>query len=299
MTTPDTSRWYPLVPGLEDNYFVNVFSNDDASLPSKICVGWEIRTSPSYDWNGQIRSGPVGTIQYTVSGQGFLECDGVHHRLLPGQAFLLETPGDNHYYLPADSSHWEFIFLSFDGDDVLKHFRHIMSYTGPIITLAPESPVISLMQEIGQKIATLQFTTPEDGAPWVYRLMMLLRKIATMGESAPSTALNSVLQYLAQHFPDAVSCAELAALANVSVTQLHRYFKAKTGYAPGQYVTLLRLRHALFYLQHSTLRLEDIGSRCGFGDGRYLRKVCRKVLGFSPIEFRNGAIAPPESRWRL
>ena len=280
------------------NHF-QMFAGGETELPSKLCAGWEIRRQHSYQFHGQARTGPFGVIQYTVRGRGLLQCGDETYELLPGHAFLLESPGDYRYLLPASSPEWEFIFLTFNGDDALRHFRRIMVTAGPVVTLAHDDPVIKLLMNIGEILADQQFPTPEDAAHWLYHLMMLLRKNRSTPASLPSTALHLVLQYLSKHFAEPISCPDLAALATVSVTQLYRYFKAKTGYAPGQYVTLVRLQHALFLLQHTAMKLDEIGGKCGFGDGRYLRRVCNKVLGCAPTAFRHGRTPPPESCWRL
>jgi AraC-like DNA-binding protein len=298
MSLLDQSQWLPFAPGVGDHFFVDLFGDGDPALPGTLCAGWEIQTSPRYRFQGQSRGGPMGTIQYTVRGQGYLRCNDRSYAVLPGQAFLLESPGDHLYALSEEAPLWEFIFLSFDGADCLQHFRRVIAVHGPVITLAPEDPVVTLLLQIGQRIATQQFRTAEDSAVWLYQLMMALRQVAA-AEAACPTTLQRVLQYLAQHFTQAVSGAELAALAGLSPAQFYRVFKANTGYAPGQYVTLQRVRQALFYLRVTHLPIEEIGRRCGFGSGWHLGKVCRKVLGQSPRHFRAGAPPPPETDWHV
>jgi AraC-like DNA-binding protein len=292
------AQWLPFSPGNDDHFFVDTFPSNYPSLPESLCAGWEIRTSPNYRYSGQTRVGPVGTIQYTVRGEGCLRYNNRTYKVLPGQAFLLESPGDYLYNLPDEAPLWEFIFLTFNGEDLLQHFRQFITTHGPVITLDPEHPIVTLLLQIGQRIATKQFKTAEDSAIWLYQMMMELLKVASAEASYP-TLIQCVLQHLAQHFTRDINGEELADIAGISLAQFYRVFKTHTGYTPGQYITLQRMRQALYYLRFTHLSIEEIGHRCGFSSGWHLGKICRKVLGHSPSHFRQAATIPPESCWRI
>lgn len=79
-----------------------LFSGDHQNEVAGIySVGWERETSKDYDWDGMKRneSGKY-VFQYTFSGNGKIEVDGMEYTLKAGQAFLVKIPSRHRYFLP-------------------------------------------------------------------------------------------------------------------------------------------------------------------------------------------------------
>jgi len=279
----------PFGPGYGDHYYTNFFNRSHQSLPSHICVGWEIKTSPEYSWSGLNRTGPVGMLQYTLSGKGILEHAGERYELNSGKAFLLEVPDNHRYYLPEDSDSWEFFFITFDGDDIIHQLHQITEEVGPVVDLAIDHPIIKICEDICRKVYLQEFNCAEDGAEWLYKLMMTIRKTILSGNTVINSGIKSVLHYINQHLSEEISVVDLANIAGISPTHFYRVFKDDMGCSPVQYVTKVRLQHAQFYLRHTLLSLREISLRCGFQDGSYFGKVFHKFIGMTPGDYRNQA----------
>ncbi len=277
----------PFGPGYGDHYYSSFFNRRHDSLPNLICVGWEIKTSSEYSWSGLNRGGPIGMLQYTLSGKGMLEHAGERYELTSGKAFILEVPDDHRYYLPADSESWEFIFITFNGNDIIRQLHLIAEEHGPVIDFTIEHPVIQLCEEICRKVYLQEFSCAEDSAEWLYRLMMTIRKTMLPGVLITHSGIKQAIHYINQHISDEISIADLAKIAKISQTHFFRLFKDDTGYSPGQYINQIRLKHALFYLRHTLLPLQEISLRCGFQDGSYFGKVFHKLTGMTPGYYRN------------
>lgn len=61
---------------------------------------------------------------------------------------------------------------------------------------------------------------------------------------------------------------------------------SQTGLRPVEYLTRLRLEEAVRLLNTTSLPIDTISSRCGFGDGNYFSKVFRSHMSLSPRAFR-------------
>lgn len=76
-------------------------------------VGFEKRVSTSYSHDGNLRTEKGRYIfQYTLTGFGIYHQDGIQYRIGEGQAFITRLPGNHKYYLPEESSCWEFIYIN-------------------------------------------------------------------------------------------------------------------------------------------------------------------------------------------
>lgn len=56
----------------------------------------------------------------------------------PGETLLLLIPHNHRYWL-EDGKEWEFFWISMNGEEALRIHRNILSVTGPILKLQPET----------------------------------------------------------------------------------------------------------------------------------------------------------------
>jgi transcriptional regulator GlxA family with amidase domain len=80
--------------------------------------------------------------------------------------------------------------------------------------------------------------------------------------------------------------AELAAVANTSARHLTRLFQLHAAMSPIDYVHRLRVALARDLLTNSTLDLERVAQRSGFGSSRQLRRVWNKYNTLPPSQSR-------------
>jgi len=88
--------------------------------------------------------------------------------------------------------------------------------------------------------------------------------------------------WLVEHPSDPYSLHTLAAEAGLSPRTLTRQFKAATGQTIKEYATTLRLEQARALLRDKTLTIDDVAERCGFSDGRQLRRLWSQTFGLPP-----------------
>lgn len=89
-----------------------------------------------------------------------------------------------------------------------------------------------------------------------------------------------------------VSCAELAALANLSPSRFQAVFKLAVGVAPKVYMRNLRLRRAGQLLIQSDLPVYAVAEACGFASTYYFCRQFRQHLGLTPTAFRRSFADP-------
>ena len=96
-----------------------------------------------------------------------------------------------------------------------------------------------------------------------------------------------MLETIHAQYDEDLSLEEIAASANVSVSEALRCFHEVLGSTPVQYLKKYRLARAAQMLRETDESVSDILSACGFSDGSYFSRSFRKVYQCNPQEYRN------------
>jgi transcriptional regulator GlxA family with amidase domain len=73
---------------------------------------------------------------------------------------------------------------------------------------------------------------------------------------------------------------------NMSTRNFSRLFTRETGLSPAKFVEKLRVELARKYLEDSSLSLETIAEKCGFGGLLSMRRIFLRQLQLSPSDYR-------------
>ena len=130
-----------------------LYLEDTSPLPVKFLnCGHASVNTPRYCWDGEKRidsnSTPLAIWQYTVSGCGAIDIDGKTTLLKPGMAFLVTVPDKHTYYLPENSSHWEFLYLTGSGFALIELTYAMQQKFGKILQHSAQSPTVRKTLEI-------------------------------------------------------------------------------------------------------------------------------------------------------
>ncbi|MHC4884091.1 MAG: helix-turn-helix domain-containing protein [Planctomycetota bacterium] len=100
--------------------------------------------------------------------------------------------------------------------------------------------------------------------------------------------IGRLLSHLELHYRDSITLAEMAEMAGMSVSSLHRIFRRVEGVSPVEYLLQLRLRRGAELLRTSDRRVIEVALRVGFSDANYFSRQFRARFGMSPREYRRG-----------
>jgi transcriptional regulator GlxA family with amidase domain len=98
--------------------------------------------------------------------------------------------------------------------------------------------------------------------------------------------VHAAQDWLMEHPGEPFTIESLARVAGVSPRTLTRQFRVATSGTVKDYATSLRLEQARSLLRDRTLTIDAVAERCGFADGRQLRRLWRTVYGQAPSEAR-------------
>lgn len=108
--------------------------------------------------------------------------------------------------------------------------------------------------------------------------------------------LAPVLDWALEHLDEEHTVAGLARRARMSDRSFARRFVAEIGTTPHRWLTLQRVLLAQRLLEDTSLGVDDVARRSGFGTGALLRHHFRKVVGVSPVDYRRTFRGAPATR---
>jgi transcriptional regulator GlxA family with amidase domain len=106
-----------------------------------------------------------------------------------------------------------------------------------------------------------------------------------MGQTEADT-LAPLLEWASQHLDEELPVERLAAQAHMSARTFARRFRDETGTTPLQWITGQRLALAEELLEQTTLSVEQIAGRVGFGNAATLRHHFTATRGTTPQAYR-------------
>ena len=106
------------------------------------------------------------------------------------------------------------------------------------------------------------------------------------GRALSETALRGLRDACLANLEGSITVATLALWSQLTVGELSRRLRARTGETPHQFVLGVRLHRAADLLHHSPQSLAEVASRCGFFDQAHLTQAFTRRYGSTPARYR-------------
>ena len=109
---------------------------------------------------------------------------------------------------------------------------------------------------------------------------------APVPETCSDDDLANTLDWAVEHLDQELEVEDLARRAKMSPRTFARRFKLATGTTPLQWLLTQRVVLAQRLLEGTDLPVEAVAGRCGFGSAATLRQHFARVVGTSPVAYR-------------
>jgi len=96
----------------------------------------------------------------------------------------------------------------------------------------------------------------------------------------------TVIQYMRENFRSDVSIAEIARNLTMSESQLRAEVMRQHGQPPLQFLTRLRMGHALELLQKGKYTIQEVAEKVGIPSRARFRRTFQRYFGFAPTRFK-------------
>ena len=104
-------------------------------------------------------------------------------------------------------------------------------------------------------------------------------------EDEDNKRINSVFNYLINHFTEQVTLEMISEIANMSPTAFCRYFKNHTRKTFIQYLNEIRIGHACKLLMSDNFSVAQICYECGFSNLSNFNRQFKVITGYSPRKY--------------
>jgi len=241
------------------------------------------------------RERPSGTSQniliHCMEGKGWLELPSGRFNVSPNE-FLIIPADMPHKYGADEENPWTIHWAQFKGVNapsyasmLSRQFKEYVCYSPFLDERVKIFDSIYQSLESGYSLDNLTYSS----ISFTYFLASFcyIDKFASAHHKIEKDAVDISIEYMQNHLHMPLTLEELASSINLSVSHYSSIFRKKTGYSPVVYFNHLKIQHACQYLQFTTLRINEIATKLGIEDPYYFSRMFTKIMGLSPIEYRN------------
>ncbi|MDN3015751.1 response regulator [Paenibacillus sp. BSR1-1] len=111
-------------------------------------------------------------------------------------------------------------------------------------------------------------------------------------ENLPSSTIERVLHYIEKTPLDQITLKDAAESVHMNPSYLSQLFKQQLNKKFVDYITELRIEESKRLLLNTSLRMSEIAERVGYSDLAYFSNNFKRIIGYSPSEFRKSVITP-------
>lgn len=101
-----------------------------------------------------------------------------------------------------------------------------------------------------------------------------------------SKRMSRIMDYVENHYTEKLLLTDISEQEGLSIYYLSHFFKEMLGLSFQEYIALRRFERARKMVEQTNRSLTEICMECGFSDYRYLIKIYKKQLGYTPMEYR-------------
>ncbi|GHU67345.1 hypothetical protein FACS189447_09450 [Spirochaetia bacterium] len=255
-----------------------------------VLTGRSRETQTSYYNDGKRKDLTYYSVwQYTTSGRGKITVKEKSRDVLPGTMMLVSVPGDHVYFLPADSDHWEFVFLVMVGRDASRAVKTVESHKENLIDAEEIPGTMGLFYSLVQDLFAKKIDNSFINSSRSYAVCMsLMEETIKPGHQREKQSFGELLVLIQDNLYRDISVDEMAEMVNLSRSHFTRLFSRAMGLSPRKYLEDLRLKIAMDILCSENIKIIEAAHHVGIYDVNYFCRIFKKRYGVSPGKYREG-----------
>lgn len=233
------------------------------------------------------RNHPDNLLAYCAEGAGSLLTDKGEWALKAGDVMLLPA-GISHQYAASTDKPWSLYWVHYQGT-LADDYTRFLGLTDPIADIGIQPRLIADFEALfalrgagGNERVFVQAACQLKAA-----LTDIACLIAAHTHSRGTRIdLDQMQQLMHRRIDRELDLNDLAQAANLSKFHFVRKFKQLTGHAPIQHFIHLKMQHACQLLDTTHEPIKRIATRVGYDDPHYFSRLFKRVIGVSPLQYR-------------
>lgn len=219
---------------------------------------------------------------WTVGGIGEAVTPEGRFQVGPGEVFF-RLPLEDHEHRSIDPAHqWRYYWFTFDGPGAVDF---LFSYGYPVRGFYAGECPIRLFLEIETLLKERSHYAQRHAVSVAAEILALAG--GTLEDVGERDLVKRFIELVHEKFRDSdVTVASLAAALSIHRTTLDRNFRKAMSLNPGEYLSQVRLQHALSLLRETELPIKEVAYESGIAGSGYFCRMVRRETGMSPGEYR-------------
>jgi AraC family transcriptional regulator, arabinose operon regulatory protein len=233
---------------------------------------------------------PENFLFYCVDGSGWYKIGNKKFTINANEFFILPQNVE-HSYGSSEKDPWSIYWVHFGGEmsasfnamhAVKKHFHpcHIKT-NDEIFSLFTK---LYETLELGYSTSNLLFANM--CLSHFLSLFIFNGKYFTVAPHQKTDFIDSAILFMQEHIHENITLNELCKHYQYSPSRFSNLFKQKTGYAPMDYFSQMKMQRASQQLDSTNVSIKSIASKLGYDDPYYFSRKFTKIIGMSPSKYR-------------
>lgn len=222
---------------------------------------------------------------YTVSGQGFVQCEGAAVHVVSGSFLLMPFAGKA--MCTVKKSLWRFVWFRLDASG---RWGGVYADTKLVRKAFSVETIACAARGYLRERGTGEHLADEAAAAYAVLLSTSIKRDMACFLRAPvdewAERLKSLWRLVGEDLRKDWRVPQLAEKLGVSVAHFYRILAAHEGRTPWQIVTLIRMRRAQEMLAETDSPLHVIAEALGYDNEFALSTVFKRWIGCNPSEYR-------------
>lgn len=132
-----------------------------------------------------------------------------------------------------------------------------------------------------------EYETYEEMERGIHRILEeLYHRIDDKGGNKEKLLLTKIKQYIEEHYSEEITLESVASIAFMNPYYFSSFFKKHTNHNFKQYVTDIRMNHAVRMLAQTDLMVYEIAEKVGYNNARHFSDMFKKQYGKLPNEYK-------------
>ena len=276
---------------LEERLYLRAPHILDSAVPYQVVGGGQRTAMPG--------TAPITTrfhehaFMLSMEGRGQVEVGKVVRIAEPGDIVWINTSHQYAHRCAEGAPGWAYLWLGVgSGPGLDAAYEVARCASEPVFAGAQAAEVIAMFERGIHAVRLSGPTSPAVIAAAVSDIIAEVlgrraRRQGLVGFDQVGGRLGGVLERIRTDIDWPWTVPDMARLAALSSSQLHRTFKQRFGVSPINWLRSERINRARRLLADGALSVAEVGRRCGYHDPYHFSRDFRRLCGVSPTAFRS------------
>lgn len=207
---------------------------------------------------------------------------------------IIIPPNTPHIYYSDNNNPWDIFWIHFNGIYTNYYFKNYNFDNKIQCNLDSFRLITTLFLEI---IDSLEMGLTENNLvlssqilSHLISLIFLKNNSNIINTNNKSLYIDSAIAFMKKNINKPLSLDDIANSIGLSRSHATLIFKSETGYSPVTFFTHLKIQHSCTLLKYSNTSIKEISYNLGYEDQYYFSRVFKKIIGVSPLQYRNNQV---------